>query len=174
MGIFLVFLQFADECCVVDTFALRQRARKALSGRCNTLSLPPPPPERSFSGLMTLFDIDLCMRRDDEKNPTGEAGPALEQIIWFPCQTDRNPAAFSSAQLRYLNLISVYKSICGFVFILVCWECWEKREGIIHNSLNLTNDRNQMIEKTRQRVLFCAFHVNLKRNPSMLNRLVEK
>lgn len=79
MGIFLVFLQFADECCVVDTFALRQRARKALSGRCNTLPLLP---ERSFSGLMTLFHIDLlCMRRDDEKNPTGEAGPALEQII---------------------------------------------------------------------------------------------
>lgn len=172
MAIFLVFLQFVDECCVVDTFALRQRARKALSGRCNTLSLPP---ERSFSGLMTLFDIDLlCMRRDDEKNPTGEAGPALEQIIWFPCLTDRNPAAFSSAQLRYLNLISVYKSIWGSVFILVCWECWGKREGIIHNSLNLTDDRNQMIEKTRQRVLLCAFHVNLKRNPSMLKRLVEK
>lgn len=79
MAIFLVFLLFADECCVVDTFALRQRARKALSGRCNPPSLPP---ERSFSGLMTLVDIDLlCMRRDDEKNPTGEAGPALEQII---------------------------------------------------------------------------------------------
>lgn len=37
-------------------------------------------------------------------------------------------------QLRYLNLISVYKSIWGFVFILVSWECWRKCESIIHNS----------------------------------------
>lgn len=82
--------------------------------------------------------------------------------------------SFSSAQLRYLNLISVYKSIWGFVFILVCWECWGKRESIIHNSLNLTDDRNKRTEKIAQRVLFCAFHVNIKRNPSMLKRVVEK
>lgn len=56
---FLVFLQFTDECCV-NTFALQQRTRKPLNGRCNTPSLPL---ERSFSELMTLFDIDLlCMR----------------------------------------------------------------------------------------------------------------
>lgn len=140
---FLVFLQFTDECCV-NTFALQQRTRKPLNGRCNTPSLPL---ERSFSELMTLFDIDLlCMRWDDERilqvKRVRRWSRLSDSLSNWP-----ESCSFSSAQLGYLNLISVYKSIWGFVFILVCWECWGKRESIIHNSLNLTDDRSEMIEK---------------------------
>lgn len=123
--------------------ALQQRTRKPLNRRCNTPSLPP---ERSFAELKTLFDIDLlCMRRDDERILQVEQGCAGADYL-ISLSNWPESCSFSLAQLGYLNLISVYKSIWGFVFILVCWECWGKRESKIHNSLNLTDDGNEKWE----------------------------
>ncbi len=42
---------------------------------------------------------------------------------------------FASAELTYLNLISVHKSIWGFVFISVSWECSRKCKRLIHKSV---------------------------------------
>lgn len=80
------------------------------------------------------------------ENPTGEAGPMLGQMIWFPCLTDRNPVAFlrlSSDILTWSQSINQW----GSVFILMRWECWGKHESIIHNSLNVTDDEKEIIAK---------------------------
>lgn len=51
---------------------------------------------------------------------------------------------FASTELTYLNLILVYKSIWGFVFIFVSWECSSKCKRLIHISIawtSLTTDK---------------------------------
>lgn len=133
----------------VDTVLLQQR-EKSLKGRCKT------PPERSFSGLMTLLTLIssawelMMMRRQSYRWSWSNVG--ADYLILLSNWPES--CSFSSAQLGYLNLISVHKSIWGFVFILVCWECWRKRESIIHNSPTWLMRETQQPGQTH--VFFCV------------------
>lgn len=133
-------------------------------------------PERSFSGLMSpLTLISLHEKRWRWwEDPTGETGPTLGADYLISSSNWPESCSFSSAQLGYLNLISVYKSIRGFVFILVCWECWRKRESLIHNSPKMTDGGDEAASSETRRSLLCVIHGKIKRNPSTVKRAAEK
>lgn len=91
----------------------------------------PVPQERSFSQLMT--PLTLISAWEEMK--------VLKVWCWsnlsdFIVQLTGILLLFCFSELTCLYLISIYKSIWGFVFILVCWECSKKCESIIHNGLN--------------------------------------
>lgn len=91
------------------------------------------PLERLFSGMMTSLTLIF--------STWGVERSSQVTLIWcwgtlsdFTVFLEFCCYCFSSVELTYLNLILVYKSIWGFVFIFVSSQCSSKCKRLIHKS----------------------------------------
>lgn len=95
--------------------------------------------QRLFSEMMTsstlIFSTWEEMKEDNRWRLSDVGADYLISLSNWP---ESCCYCFSSAQLTYLNLISVYKSIWGFVCIFVHWEYSSKCKRLIHKSKVLT------------------------------------
>lgn len=93
----------------------------------------------SFSATMT--SLTLIFSTWEEMKKDGRwclSSVAADYLISMSNWPESCCFCFSSAELTYLNLSSVHKSIWGFVFIFVSWEYSSKYNRLIHTNVAQT------------------------------------
>lgn len=115
---------------------------------------PTVPRERLFSGMMTSLTLIFSAWEGGMKdaNRWSLSDVGADYLISLSNWPESCCYCFASAELTYLNLISVYKSIWGFLSIYVCWECSRKYKRFIHKCLNFTDERGDAIPQPRQSI----------------------
>lgn len=124
-------------CCVHSESDIRSQWTSSIHFKRshNAVSVPQ---ERLFSGFVTSLTLIVSACEEmKEANRWSLSDVGADYLISLSNWPESCCYCFASAELTYLNMISLHKSIWGFVFIFVCWECSRKCKRLIHKNLNL-------------------------------------